>query len=310
MPLDPDAWALLDQLAVAGGKPVEESTVEEARASHALARELAGPPEPVHRIEDRRIPGPAGDIPVRIYTPSGPGPFPALVYFHGGGWVVGNLESVDVPLRSLANRAHCVVVSVDYRLAPEHKFPAAPDDCYAATRWVSEHATELGVDPNRLAVGGDSAGGNLAAVVALMARDQNGPRVAYQLLIYPVTNHDFATTSYVANAEGYLLTRGAMIWFWNHYLATPADGGQPYASPLRAPRLNDLPPARVIVAGFDPLCDEGEAYAARLNDAGVPTDLRRYDGLIHGFFTRAGQIAAARRAVEETAGALRAALSG
>ncbi len=309
MPLDTQARALLDQMAAAGAPPFESLTPEQAREMIMQMRELAGPPEPVARVEDRVAATAAGPIPVRIYTPEAAGPLPMLVYFHGGGWVIGNLETVDAPCRALANRAGCLIVSVDYRLAPEHKFPAAAEDCYAATRWAAEHAAELGGDPARIAVGGDSAGGNLAAVVALMARERGGPRLAYQLLIYPVTNYDFSTPSYQENAEGYLLTKNAMVWFWDHYLRQPSDGEHPYASPLRAADLRGLPPAFVITAEYDPLRDEGEAYADRLRQAGVPTELRRYDGMIHGFFQMAGVLDQGKQVIADAAAALRAAFA-
>jgi acetyl esterase len=309
MPLDPQARALLDQMAAAGAPPFESLTPAQAREMIMQMRELAGPPEPVARAEDRVAATAAGPIPVRVYAPEATGPLPVLVYFHGGGWVIGNLDTVDAPCRSLANQARCLIVSVDYRLAPEHKFPAAAEDCYAATRWAAEHAAELGGDPARIAVGGDSAGGNLAAVVCLMARDRGGPRLTYQLLIYPVTNYDFSTPSYQDNAEGYLLTKNAMVWFWEHYLRDPSDGQNPYASPLRAADLRGLPPAFVITAEYDPLRDEGEAYAARLREAGVAAELRRYDGMIHGFFQMAGVLDQGKQVIADAAAALRAAFT-
>jgi acetyl esterase len=203
-----------------------------------------------------------------------------------------------------------VVVSVDYRLAPEAKFPAAPEDCYAALLWSATHAQSLGVDPSRVAVAGDSAGGNLAAVVALLAKERGGPALVHQLLVYPVTNFDLDTSSYLENADGYLLTRDMMRWFWNHYLARPEDGAHPMASPLRARDLGGLPPATVLSAEFDPLRDEGEAYAARLREAGVPTELRRYDGMIHGFFGMTARIDRAREAAHDAARTLREAFAG
>ncbi len=282
MPLDPKVQAFIDQMA--GMLPLNEMTVADARAGLEALAAMQGEPEPIHRVEDRTIPGPAGDVPVRVYAPAAGGPLPVLVYFHGGGWVVGGLGTHDGVCRALANRAQAMVVSVDYRLAPEHRFPAAAEDCYAATRWVAERAAELGADPRRLAVGGDSAGGNLAAVTALMARDRGGPRLCHQLLVYPVTDARFDTPSYVANAEGYFLTRAMMQWFWDHYVPAAADRTNPYCAPLAAPDLRGLPSATVITAEFDPLRDEGEAYAARLREAGVPVEAQRYDGIIHGFF--------------------------
>jgi acetyl esterase len=305
MPLDPQAKALLDQMAEAGAPPFESLTPEQAREMIIQMRELAGEPEPVAKVEDSQIPTPDGQIPVRIYTPEGTGPFPILVYFHGGGWVIGTIDTIDAPCRSLANRAGCIVVSVDYRLAPEHKFPAAPEDCYATTRYVAESATAFNADPQRLAVGGDSAGGNLAAAVALMARDRGGPPIAFQLLVYPVTDHNFDTVSYQENAEGYLLTKNGMVWFWDHYLTNTEDGHNQYASPLRALSLRDLPPAFVQTCEFDPLRDEGEAYAARLREEGVQVDSKRYDGLIHGSFQMAGVLNRGSEMLDDAAAQLR-----
>jgi acetyl esterase len=257
-------------------------------SAQAVRDQLAGFPrpegQPVAHVEDRKIPGPAGEIPVRIYNPEGPDPKPVLVWYHGGGWVIGDLEGADFGCRMMANAAGCVVVSIDYRLAPEHKFPAAADDCFAATKWVAENAASFGGDPARLAVGGDSAGGNLAAVVSQMAKAGGGPAISFQLLVYPVTDFGYHTQSYRDNAKGYLLTMESMEWFWNHYLNTTADGENPKASPLRAPDLSGLPRALVITAEFDPLRDEGEAYAGRLMEAGVPTSAVRFNGMIHGFY--------------------------
>jgi acetyl esterase len=309
MPIDPQARAFLDQIEALGLPGFEDMTVEQAREAIMGLREFAGPPEPVAGIDDRVIPGPAGRIPVRVYTPTGAGPFPVLVYFHGGGWVIGNLETIDAPLRALTNRAGCVTVSVDYRLAPEAKFPAAIDDCYAATCWVAEHARSLGGDPARLAVGGDSAGGNLAAAVALMARDRGGPALAYQALIYPALSCDYTTPSYRDNADGYLLTRNAMAWFWGHYLTSEDDARNPYACPLQVGDLSGLPPALVITAEYDPLRDEGEAYADRLRRAGVQIDLRRHEGMIHGFFQFGGIMDRGKQVIEEVASGVRAALA-
>jgi acetyl esterase len=308
MPLDPQAKAILDLLAEAPMPPPAELEPAQMREIFESMNVPSQPP-PLASAVDRRLPGPAGDVPVRIYTPEGSGPFPALVYFHGGGFVIGGIDTHDGTCRELCNEAGCVVVSVDYRLAPEHPFPAAPEDCYAATRWVAEHGTGIGVDPTRLAVGGDSAGGNLAAAVSLMARDRGGPALRHQLLVYPVTDHAFDTASYEENAEGYMLTRDMMRWFWGHYLTDPARGDEPLASPLRAKDLSGLPSATVITAEFDPLRDEGEAFAERLIGAGVKTELTRYDGMFHGFFAMTGAIDKARRAVEQSGRALREALA-
>jgi acetyl esterase len=306
MPLHAKSKEFLDQL-IASGMPVLGSLpVSETRQAFAGIAAFGGPPAPLAKVESRTIPGPGAEIPLRIYTPEGAGPFPVLVYFHGGGWVIGSLDTHEGVCRQLAKRSGAVVVSVDYRLAPEHKFPAAPEDCYAATLWVAENAAKIGADGRRLAVGGDSAGGNLAAVVSLMARDRAKPTIAFQLLIYPVTDHSYETASYRDNADGYLLTKDSMVWFWNHYLKGAGDGAQPYASPLRARDLEGLPPAMVVTTEFDPLRDEGEAYAERLRQAGVPVKLKRYDGLIHGFFMMTGFFPQALQAVDEAAAEIRA----
>ncbi|MHB8575076.1 MAG: alpha/beta hydrolase [Dehalococcoidia bacterium] len=310
MPIDPQAQALLDQMAAAGGPPLHDLPVEQARQLYAGMAQLSGPPEPLAKVEERMIPVPDGQIPVRIYTPDGEGPLPLLVFFHGGGWVIGDLDSHDAPARSLAKAAGCVVVAVHYRLAPEHKFPTAAEDAYAATVWAADHAAELGADRGRVAVGGDSAGGNLAAVVALITRDRGGPALRLQLLIYPVTNYAYDTPSYHDNANGYLLTKDAMVWFWNHYLRTPEDGSNPYVSPLQATDLHGLAPALVITAEYDPLRDEGEAYAERLRQAGVPVESKRYPGMIHGFFQFAAVMDQSKQAMQQAAAGLRAAFTG
>jgi acetyl esterase len=247
-----------------------------------------------------------------VYTPetAGGGPLPGIVYFHGGGFVYCGLDTHDGTCRSLANASGCTVMSVDYRLAPEHPYPAAPQDCMAAVRFAAERGTEIGMDPSRLAVAGDSAGGNLATVVAMMARDAGGPAIGFQLLVYPVADFAFDTDSYRENAEGYLLTQKMMRSFWGHYLADEGDGRDAYASPLRATSLADLPPALVITAGFDPLRDEGAAYAARLVADGVEARRLHYDGMIHGFFSMGDVIEKGKQAVAEAGRAVRAALGG
>jgi acetyl esterase len=303
MPLDPQAKALIERFA--GGKPVEQMTPREMRdALEERTRLTGGEPEPVAQVQAGEVPGPAGAIPVRIYTPAGNRPLPGLVFFHGGGWARGSLQTHDVVCRALANGAGCVVVSVEYRMAPEHTFPAAFEDSLAATRWVGEHAAELGIAPGRLAVGGDSAGGNLAAAVALAIRDEGGPPLVHQLLIYPVTDHNFETRSYLENAEGYLLTREAMRFYWRLYLRREADADDYRASPLRARDFSHLPPALVITAEFDPLRDEGRAYADRLREAGVPVVYREYPGMVHGFVTSAGALDAGKQALREASATL------
>lgn len=310
MPVNASTQAVMAAMDAAGIPQTYTLTPPKAREVSRFRRTLyQGPIEPVSSIQDRSIPGPAADIPVRVYTPEGSGPFPALVYFHGGGWVVGDLDSHDHVCRALANAAGCVLVSVDYRLAPEHRFPAAADDAYAATAWVAANPHEIGVDGSRLAVAGDSAGGNLAAVVALMARDRGGPSIAFQLLVYPVIDYACDTPSYEENAVGYRLEKADMQYFWEHYVGSPQAGSSPYASPLRASDLSGLPPALVLTAEFDPLRDEGEAYAARLVEAGVPTTLIRYDGVIHGFFGMLGAVDESRQAIDASAEALRRAFA-
>ena len=308
MALHPQAKVVLDQMAALGAPPLhtqEPAAVREA--NRAVPPAIAG--ATMAAQEDRTVPGSGGEIPIRVYRPTDATDHPLLVWFHGGGWVLGDLEGADLNCRELASRSGAVVVSVDYRLAPEHRFPAALDDSYAATVWAAKHAAELGADGSRLAVGGDSAGGNLAAVVALRARDENGPRIGFQLLVYPVTDQRYETTSYHDNADGYLLTRDGMIWFWDHYLGPDGDGNHPHASPLRAADLSGLPAAHVITAEYDPLRDEGEAYAKRLQEAGVATSQIRYDGQIHAFFGMLGILDDADRATTESAEKLKAALA-
>jgi acetyl esterase len=306
MPLDPQARGFLDQLAALGVPGIGELPPDEARAAgDAAAATVFGPVAEVP-WEGRALPGPAGSIPVRVYRP-GEQPAPVLVYFHGGGWVLGSLVTHHGACATLARLSGCVVLSVDYRLAPEHRFPAALDDAWAATVWAAEHAGEIGGRPGALAVGGDSAGGNLAAICALRARDENMP-LALQLLVYPVCDADLDTSTYREFADGYYLTRDGMRWFWDHYLPD-GDRFQPDASPLRAADLAGAAPALVITAEFDPLRDEGEAYAQRLREAGVPVTLSRYDGMIHGFFRMPGVIERANDALSEAAGALRAAFA-
>jgi acetyl esterase len=303
MPLDPQAQAFLDQLAALNAPPISAVPIEQTRQTIRMMMATPGEPEPVAHVENRTIPGPAGDIPVRIYTPQGSAPFPVLIYFHGGGFVIGDLDSYDGVCRSLTNLAGCLVVSVDYRLAPEHKFPAAPEDCYAATRWVAEHAATLQGDPSRIAVGGDSAGGNLTAVVAQMARDHDGPALAFQLMIYPVTDLKATCPSIQENGEGYFLSKEDMVWFNGHYLNSDEEKDNPLASPLYSSNLRGLPPALIITAEYDPLRDEGELYGQKLKEAGVSVTVSRYDGMIHGFIGM--PFDKTRQALAECAAALR-----
>lgn len=308
MPLDPEAKAVLETMSGAG--EVDPFTVP-----HTVLREAFGgmpggdsPSPEMARIEDRVIDGPGGPLTVRIYTPPGAaGPKPGIVYFHGGGWVLCSLDTHNSTCRELAGGTDAIVVSVDYRLAPEAKFPAAPEDCYAATEWVFAQAEALGIDPSRIVVAGDSAGGNLAAAVSLMAREKKGPEILHQLLVYPVTDARLETASYTENGSGYFLSKDMMRWFWHHYLETESDGENPLASPLRAEDLSGLPPATVITAEFDPLRDEGAAFAKRLQQAEVATQYTNYPGVFHGFFAMTGQIPRARQAVDDACAALRSA---
>jgi acetyl esterase len=298
MPVHPQAQALADQV----GASFDITTGNLAEIRRTLDEGARQGPRPeIAVVKDLEIPGPAGGIPVRVYRPTPQGDLPVLVYFHGGGWAICNLETHDATCRQLANAAGCAVVSVDYRLAPEHRFPVGAEDCFAALEWVAKNAAAIGADPRRIAIGGDSAGGNLAAVVALMARDRKGPRLCHQLMVYPVTDYAFDTPSYAENAQGPLLTRDTMRAFWKLYIQREEDGRNPYASPLRARDLAALPPAHVITAEYDPLRDEGEAYGKRLAAAGVPVVVRRYDGMVHGFLGFTELVDCARDAMADVA---------
>ena len=310
MPLHPQAQRLLWQLAQIDVKPFHQLTPREARDQMLLGSRFLASSEPVHSVEDRFIPGPGGPLRVRLYRPADRQPLPALVYLHGGGWLMGSIQTHDSYCRSLCRRAELVVVSVDYRLAPEHKFPAAVEDAYAAACWVGACAGQLGIQPEGIAIGGDSAGGNLAAAVTLLAREREWPAFGFQLLIYPVLDFHFETASYHENGSGFDLTRQDMIWSWRHYLANELDGRSPLASPLRGENLRGLPAGLIITAQYDPLRDEGERYARRLAEEGVPVICKRYDGMIHGFARRLKQFDVARDALADTAAALRTALHG
>jgi acetyl esterase len=301
--LHPEVRSLLEMMDAQGAPPLETQDPVEARAARLEPMKmLGGQPAALGRVEDLFIPGPGGDIPIRIYAIEHGGLRPALVYFHGGGFVFGNLDTHDAVCRAIAKVSGAVVISVDYRLAPEHKFPAAVDDSYAATLWVAANPERLGIDASRIAVGGDSAGGNLATVVAMRCRDAGGPALAAQVLIYPVADvSSFETGSHRELAEGYFLTRAAMDWFTGHYLASADQKRHPEASPLLARNLSGLPPALVITAEFDPLRDEGEAYAERLRQAGVPVTVSRYPGMIHGFVSMHGVLNGGRQAIKEIA---------
>ena len=312
MSLHPEVAGFLSMLAAARSKSFHEMAPTEARvAINTLLGSLPKSSATLAGVADRQIPGPAGSIPVRIYTPAGPGPFPILMYFHGGGFVIGDLDTFDSLCRETSAGAGVVVVSVDYRCAPEHPFPAAPDDCFAATCWAAAHAAELNGDASRIGVSGDSAGGNLAAVTALRCRDEGGPRLAAQLLVYPVCDADPAAyPSMTANAEGYLLTAADMAWFVGHYVKDPAALASPKLLPMRAASLAGLPPALVITAEYDPLRDEGNAYAAKLIAAGVPVEARSYRGTIHGFYTFFTVMSLGRQAVDQGIGWLKRTLVG
>ncbi|MDP6352972.1 MAG: alpha/beta hydrolase [Alphaproteobacteria bacterium] len=309
--LDPQAKLLLEK-AEASGRP-EIHTLAPAAARELyleLGAAVAVDAAAVGTVTDRTIPGPAGPLPVRLYRAEGAGadPSPTLVFFHGGGWVIGDLDSHDAVCRWLCAHSGCLVVSVDYRLAPEHKFPAAVDDALAATAWVASHGGEIGADPCRLAVGGDSAGATLAAVVSQSARDSGSPALHFQMLIYPATDMTLGAQSHTDLAEGYRLTRVMIEWFRAQYLGAAADATDPRASPGATVDLAGLPPALVITAGFDPLRDEGDDYARRLAAAGVPVEHRCYEGMIHGFFSMGGWLDGGREALNQASRALAAAL--
>jgi len=306
--LDPQAEALLQQMIRGNVPSLSTLTPTQAREMMRGMAVLSAEPEAVAHVENLTVPGPGGQIPVRVYTPQRDGPFPILVFYHGGGWVICDLDTHDSLCRSLANRACCVVVSVDYRLAPEHKFPAAVQDAYAAVQWAAVNAKRIGGDPARIAVGGDSAGGNLAAVVAIMARDHDGPGIVYQLLVYPVTDISPSGASPSrSRADGYFLSAADGEWFCEQYLNCADDRLNPLVSPLLTPDLSHLPPALVITAEFDTLRDQGESYARRLKKAGISVKCTRYQGMIHGFMSMDGLLDQARNGIEEASAALRAA---
>ena len=312
MTLDAGAQAVLDLIAEVGRPPFEQLSVPEARAAYVNSRK-ALQPDPIEIAETRdiRMEGPGGEIAMRLYRgrPSLPGtPQPALVFFHGGGWVIGGLDSHDTICREIAHRSGCTLISVDYRLAPEHRFPAAVDDAIAATRWISGNATQLNIDPARLSVGGDSAGGNLAAVVAIDARDNDGPAIRSQVLIYPATDMSLDTESYAAMADRPPISRATMEWFINHYVPDAAERTDWRAAPLRARDLAHLPSAFVLTAGYDPLRDEGNAFAGALAAAGTPCTLKQFPGQIHGFLNMGRINGQTDEALEVIATALKTAL--
>lgn len=318
--LDPEVAAVIAEIESAGVPGWSAMSVASARRVEDEVFSAGDPPD-VEFVRDLAIPGPGGEIPIRVYRNADPGdsdggtdshdPAPVLVYYHGGGWVLGTLDSIDGVCRRLARRGACVVVSVDYRLAPEHPFPAAVDDAWAALQWVAEHADAFGGDPDRLAVGGTSAGGNLAAVTALRARDAADddstadPDLSRQFLFYPITDYAFDRPSYAENGDGPLLTEADVRWFWDHYLRSEVDGANPYASPLRARDLSGLPPATVLIAGWDPLRDEGIAYTERLESAGVEVRHDHFPDQPHGFLSTSASVTAADEALTEIGEELR-----
>lgn len=289
MSLDPQVKGLLEAFKAQGLKSFEEMTVPESRATAMAFVGLQGEEEPVAEVSSHQVPVAGGENTVRLYKPAGSGPLPVILYCHGGGFVFGNLDLVDKVARSLCKASGAAVLSVDYRKAPEHRFPTAPEDAYAALLWLQAHAAGLGLDPARIATAGDSAGGNIATVLTHMARDRQGPKIVHQLLVYPVTDAGGSYASRVENAEGYLLTQAGMDWFFSHYFTQASQKEQVYASPIRG-KLEGLPPATVITAGFDPLRDEGDAYADALARAGVAVSHLRNPTMIHGFFWMKGVI--------------------
>ena len=311
MSLDPQLRPLVDAMAAnPDAKAIQEQTPKEARDGYRALASMFGPVPDVAAVEDRTLPGPAREVPIRVYRPVGSGPFGVLVFYHGGGWMIGDLDTHDRECRLLCNGAGCLVVSVDYRLAPEHPFPAAVEDAFAALQWIGQNAADLGGDPRRIAVGGDSAGGNLSAVMALLARDEGGPALCYQLLVYPAVDARASDDyrSRVVNAEGPFLTTAAMENFTGNYLGSGADETSREdfrMSPLLAQAHRGLPPALVVTAEFDPLRDEGEAYARALEAAQVPVSLSRYDGMPHVFFQLSPILDAGKRLIDEASAALR-----
>jgi acetyl esterase len=284
MALDEATAGFLAQMAEAGGKALHEMTPDEARGLGGMLGDMYGPGPEMARVSNEMVDSPGGSFPVRVLTPNDD-PRGVFVYYHGGGWVIGAIDEFDTLGRTIAQRTGCTVVLVDYRLAPEHRYPVAADDSWAALQWVVDHRGDLAGADAPLIVGGDSAGGNLSAIVALKARDAGGPDIALQVLVYPVTDCDVDNASYTDPQNQLLLSRDSMIWFWDHYAPDAADRTNPDASPLRAADLSGLPPAVVITAEHDPLRDEGEAYAKRLEEAGNTVQFQRFDGQMHGFFT-------------------------
>ena len=309
--LNPQIAALLDKFREMRGKPVHEMSPREARFAGWAWKYLMGDPEPVADVAYHFVPGPTADLPARIYRPDGltEEPAPALIYFHGGGFVLGNIEICDPFCRSLANRTGCVVISVNYQKAPEHRFPTAVEDCYAAAAWVFHWADTLKIDPQRIGISGDSSGGNLAAAVTIKARDAGGPQFAWQMLAYPALRGTADSPSATEYASGYTLERAGMEYFWSNYVNSPADAGNPLCAPLSSTSLAGLPPALIVCAQFDPLLDDGRDYAARLAADGVPVELLVYEDMTHGFLWMAGQVERTNEALDAIGNAARNALA-
>jgi acetyl esterase len=307
MPLDPQVVELLDLLEKAGGKPLEDCTPFEARQGD-WSKDFIGALEDVAQVIHEFIPGPTADLPIRIYRPKGVGPLPAIVFFHGSAFTVSNISLSESAHRALSNSTGCVIITVNYQKAPEHKFPTPFNDAYFSTQWVFDNAGRLGIDSGRIGVGGDSAGGNLAAAVALRARDEQGPQLAFQLLIYPTVDSDSTRPSMHENATGYMLSAAACVWAWNQYIERPEDRKNPYAAPINSANFSNLPPAIVLTAEYDPLRDEAEEYAELLSNAGVKVITRRYEGMIHGFLWTAGVIDGSKKLIKDIGVDIRACL--
>jgi acetyl esterase len=315
---DPQMRSVLEEFHSLDPRAIQTLSVTDARQQPTLAdavtklesdRHMSTDPEAVGGVTTANVPGPAGDIPVRIYTPAGGmGHYPTVVYFHGGGWVIGSLDAYDASCRAITNLAHCQVISVDYRQSPEHQFPAPTEDAYAATQYILTHPDQFNADPKHIAVAGESAGGNIASVVCMMARDRSGIMPVYQLLIYPVTNYRFDTDSYQQNASAVPLNADMMHWFFDKYLSSPGEGNNPYIS-IQQGDVSKLPPATIITADIDPLRSDGQEYADKLKAAGVPVEYRNYDGMTHEFFGLGKVVDTARRAERFAAQGLQSAFA-
>ena len=310
MPLDPQVMQILAEDSKPGLPAYHRLSPSQARQQMLDNSPLVNPELSACQVKDSTIPGSGAPLPIRCYYPQGDPPFPVVVYFHGGGWIMGNLDTHNAICHALANTSGCLVVAVDYRLAPEHKFPAATKDAFTATCWVSHNADHIGADARRMAIMGESAGATLSTVTCMMIRERGGPRLTLQVLVYPVTDCSFLTRSHKKYADGYMLTREMMNWIWDQYLTDKRDAEHPHVSPLRAKSLRNLPPALVLTAEYDPLCDEGKAYAGRLKQDGVKVRYSLYEGMVHGFFRMTDRVDRARQALQEVSSALKEALHG